>query len=66
MPAPIEHVDKMQDHWWWRPGWSAGRHFYACHSTLGEHAELGELVSSTRRRYGRFPGLDLILSTRFT
>ncbi|RLP91598.1 2'-5' RNA ligase family protein [Micromonospora sp. BL4] len=63
MPAPIEHVDKMQDHWWWRPGWQVGRHFYACHFALGDHAELAELVRSYQEALRTFPGLDLIPST---
>ena len=35
MSAHIEAVDSLHDHWWWRPGWRAGRHYYACHITLG-------------------------------
>ncbi|MBQ0902670.1 2'-5' RNA ligase family protein [Micromonospora sp. U21] len=63
MPAPIEHVDKMQDHWWWRPGWQAGRHYYACHFSVGEHAELAELARRYQESLRTFPGLDLIPST---
>ncbi|MET8349675.1 MULTISPECIES: 2'-5' RNA ligase family protein [unclassified Micromonospora] len=63
MPPPIEHVDKMKDHWWWRPGWRAGRHFYACHFTMGEYAKLGELVQRYQMALRPFPGLDLIPST---
>ncbi|SCG49200.1 2'-5' RNA ligase family protein [Micromonospora inositola] len=63
MPAPIEHVDEMQDHWWWRPGWRAGRHFYACHFTMGEYPELVKLVRRYQEALRPFPGLDLIPST---
>jgi hypothetical protein len=26
----------VRNHWWWRPGWAEGRHFYACHMTLDD------------------------------
>lgn len=55
-----EHVDNMQDHWWWRPGWQKGRHFYACHFTMREHAELVELVGLYQQALKPFPGLDPI------
>ncbi|SIN30397.1 2'-5' RNA ligase family protein [Micromonospora cremea] len=63
MPAPIEYVDNMQDHWWWRPGWQAGRHYYACHFAIGEHAELAELAWRYQEALRTFPALDLIPST---
>jgi len=28
------------NHWWWRPGWRVGRHYYACHLTLDDQPEL--------------------------
>ena len=60
MPDAIEHVDTLQDHWWWRPGWRAGRHFYACHFTMGQHPDLVQLVRRYQEALRPFPGLDLI------
>ncbi|MEU7612321.1 2'-5' RNA ligase family protein [Micromonospora sp. NPDC049204] len=60
MPGLVEHVDEMQDHWWWRPGWRVGRHFYACHFVMGGCANLVELVRRYQDELRRFPGLDLI------
>nr|WP_030504513.1 2'-5' RNA ligase family protein [Micromonospora purpureochromogenes] len=59
----VEHVDNMQDHWWWRPGWQKGRHFYACHFTMSQHAELVELVQLYQQALEPFPGLDAIPAT---
>ncbi|MEU8422313.1 2'-5' RNA ligase family protein [Micromonospora sp. NPDC048835] len=56
----VEHVGTMQDHWWWRPGWQKGRHFYACHFAVGEHAELVKLVQLYQQALEPFPGLDPI------
>ncbi|OHX07391.1 hypothetical protein BFV98_17380 [Micromonospora sp. WMMB235] len=53
----------MQDHWWWRPGWRAGRHFYACHFTMSGNAELVQLVRRYQEALRPFSGLDLIPST---
>ncbi len=59
----VEHVDNMQDHWWWRPGWRAGRHFYACHFIVNEYADLIELVQRYQEALRPFSGLDLIPAT---
>jgi 2'-5' RNA ligase len=56
----VEHVENMQDHWWWRPGWRAGRHFYACHFTMGRYADLVKLARTYQEALRPFPGLDLI------
>jgi len=56
----IEHVDQLQDHWWWRPGWRAGRHFYACHITIEDQPELQRLVARYRAALANIKGLDLI------
>ncbi|ROT32464.1 2'-5' RNA ligase family protein [Micromonospora sp. HM5-17] len=56
----VEHVDTMRDHWWWRPGWRVGRHYYACHFDMGRHRELVALVERYQQAIGEFPGLDLI------
>ncbi|MEW2385002.1 2'-5' RNA ligase family protein [Micromonospora sp. NPDC047707] len=60
MSASVEHVDQMRDHWWWRPGWRVGRHFYACHFVMGDHSELVELVQRYQEVLRPFPRLDLI------
>ncbi|PWR12482.1 hypothetical protein DKT69_23875 [Micromonospora sicca] len=56
----VDHIDNMRDHWWWRPGWLAGRHFYACHFTMSAYTELVELVQRYQEALRPFPGLDLI------
>ncbi|TDB92629.1 2'-5' RNA ligase family protein [Micromonospora fluostatini] len=56
----IEHVSRMRDHWWWRPGWRVGRHFYACHFTLADHPALVDLVARYQSALSGVPGLDLI------
>ncbi|MER7164730.1 2'-5' RNA ligase family protein [Micromonospora sp. NPDC000207] len=56
----IEHVEAMQDHWWWRPGWRVGRRFYACHFELGAQSALVDLVARWQVVLRDFSGLDLI------
>jgi 2'-5' RNA ligase len=60
MVSNIEYVDELHDHWWWRPGWRAGRHFYACHFTLGDQPELQNLVAEYQETLRGVGGLDLI------
>jgi 2'-5' RNA ligase len=63
--APVPHVDRMRDHWWWRPGWQAGRRFYTWHITFDEdtvgqdRAALHRLVCDYQAHLG-MPGLDLV------
>jgi 2'-5' RNA ligase len=33
-----------RDHWWWRPGWSAGKSFYTWHLTFPDPAHAHTLV----------------------
>ncbi|MEO3745680.1 2'-5' RNA ligase family protein [Plantactinospora sp. B5E13] len=56
----MSDVDAMRDHWWWRPGWRVGRHYYACHFDMGRHAELVRLVARYQEAIRDFAGLDLI------
>lgn len=56
----IGHVDGLQDHWWWRPGWREGRHFYACHFTFTDQPALHDLVAEYQRSLSDIDGLDLI------
>ncbi|MER7334739.1 MULTISPECIES: 2'-5' RNA ligase family protein [unclassified Micromonospora] len=56
----VDHVDRMRDHWWWRPGWRSGRHFYACHFSMARHAALVRMVESYQAGIRDFSTLDLI------
>lgn len=60
MDIAVEHVDELDDHWWWRPGWRSARHFYACHLTMEDQPELRELITAYQDALARVPGLDLI------
>jgi 2'-5' RNA ligase len=52
--------DRMRDHWWWRPGWRAGRSMYTWHVTFEGQPELHELVEGYQKALAPLPGLDLI------
>lgn len=52
--------DGVRNHWWWRPGWAEGRHYYACHMTLDDQPQLRELVADYQRALASSPGIDLI------
>lgn len=58
--AEPERVTAVRNHWWWRPGWRAGRHFYACHITLDDQPQLRALVKRYQDAIGDLPCLDLI------
>jgi 2'-5' RNA ligase len=60
MTSTIEYVDELHDHWWWRPGWQAKRHFYACHFTFGDQPELQDLVAEYQEAVRAVAGLDPI------
>jgi 2'-5' RNA ligase len=60
MISNIEYVDELHDHWWWRPGWRAGRHFYAFHFTLSDQQELHGLVAEYQKSLHEVGGLDVI------
>ena len=55
-------VTTVRNHWWWRPGWRTGRHFYACHLTLDDQPQLRALVRQYQDALAQLPGLDLILA----
>jgi 2'-5' RNA ligase len=46
--APGQHAQNVRNHWWWRPGWRPGRHFYAFHITFPDHTDLFRLVGQYR------------------
>lgn len=50
----------LRNHWWWRPGWTTDRHYYACHLTLDDQPQLRELVARYQQPIANLPGLDLI------
>ncbi|HUC23864.1 MAG TPA: 2'-5' RNA ligase family protein [Streptosporangiaceae bacterium] len=50
----------LRNHWWWRPGWTTGRHYYACHLTLDDQPQLRELIARYQQAIEDRPGLDLI------
>lgn len=60
MAQATEHVPLLKDHWWWRPGWKPGRHFYACHFTVGGLPQIRRLADSYQEALADIPGLDLI------
>ncbi|ONH55450.1 hypothetical protein CcI49_28415 [Frankia sp. CcI49] len=51
------HLDRMRDHWWWRPGWRLGRSFYTFHVTFDGAPEVAELAGHYRAALD-LPGLD--------
>lgn len=58
--AEPQVVTAVRNHWWWRPGWCAGRHFYACHLTLDDQPQLRALVKCYQDAMAHLPNLDLI------
>ena len=50
----------VRNHWWWRPGWRAGRHFYACHLTLDDQPQLRALIAGYQQAISGLLSLDLI------
>lgn len=59
-PEDPHRMAMVRNHWWWRPGWRAGRHFYACHFTLDDQPELRGLVRQYQDAMAHLPNLDLI------
>lgn len=56
----VHDVPEVKNHWWWRPGWRTGRHFYACHVTFDHEPEVQELVRAYQEPLKPLSGLDLI------
>ena len=51
---------RMRDHWWWRPGWRAGRSMYTWHVTFEDQPGLHDLVKGYQKVLAPLPGLDVI------
>jgi hypothetical protein len=58
--AENERARSVRNHWWWRPGWRAGRHFYACHLTLNDQPQLRDLIRRYQDALADLGNLDLI------
>ncbi|MCP2168040.1 2'-5' RNA ligase family protein [Goodfellowiella coeruleoviolacea] len=56
----IEDAQELRDHWWWRPGWKPGRHFYTWHLTFAGEPALHALITTYQNALRHLPGLDLI------
>lgn len=59
-PADAQVETQVRNHWWWRPGWRAGRHFYACHLTLNDEPQLRALVGQYQDAIAHLSSLDLV------
>ena len=55
-------LERLVNHWWWRPGWSVGRSFYTWHLTFDDAtaAPLHDLVAQLQDGLAGVEGLDLI------
>ena len=56
----MPEIERMRDHWWWRPGHRVGRHYHACHFAMERHQGLVRLVRTYQKALEPFPGLDPI------
>jgi len=50
-------VDEVRNHWYWRPGWRAGRSFYTWHITFQNDPVLKDLHAAYEPVVRSFPGL---------
>ncbi|MGH3255915.1 MAG: 2'-5' RNA ligase family protein [Streptosporangiaceae bacterium] len=57
---PTTNDAHVRNHWYWRPGWRAGRHLYACHLTLDDQPQLRELIDHCQDALAHLENLDLI------
>jgi 2'-5' RNA ligase len=48
----------MRDHWWWRPGWRAGRSFYTWHLTFDDQPAVHRLAADYAPVLGDLSTLD--------
>ncbi|MFI5759268.1 2'-5' RNA ligase family protein [Streptomyces sp. NPDC051569] len=50
----------MRNHWWWRPGWRAGRRFYTWHLTFGGQQDVQRFAQECRSALAGVGGLDAV------
>jgi 2'-5' RNA ligase superfamily len=53
-------MQRMVDHWWWRPGWRVGRRMLAWHFTFADQPEVRRLATEYHTRLAGLAGLDLV------
>lgn len=46
--ASYARLDRIRDHWYWRPGWRIGRSFYTWHLTFADAGNLHRLADTVR------------------
>lgn len=51
---------RVRNHWWWRPGWQAGRLIYSWHITFGDDEAACAHASSYQKALEPFDYLDLV------
>ena len=56
----VQDPEQVSNHWWWRPGWRTGRHFYACHVTFENEPKVQDLAAAYQESIKDAEGLDLI------
>lgn len=42
----FHNTSRMDNHWWWRPGWRVGRRFYTWHLTFDKSREVQRLAKA--------------------
>ncbi|MFC8845775.1 MULTISPECIES: 2'-5' RNA ligase family protein [unclassified Micromonospora] len=55
-----QNLPTLTEHWYWRPGWHPGRHFYTWHLTFQQQPALHHHVTNLQQRLAPLPGLDLV------
>ncbi|WP_433270754.1 2'-5' RNA ligase family protein [Actinosynnema sp. CS-041913] len=54
----MTRFESLRDHWWWRPGWRAGRSFYTWHVTFADQPGVQQLVTDYAPVLAVLPQLD--------
>ncbi|MBE1878766.1 2'-5' RNA ligase family protein [Myceligenerans pegani] len=60
--AEFSRLERLVNHWWWRPGWRQGRSFYTWHITFDNQSSkpLHDLVAHLHDRLDGIAALDPI------
>lgn len=53
-----EDLDRMRDHWWWRPGWRVGRRMLTFHLTMEQAPAVREIGARAREVLAGFDAQD--------